>query len=393
MTSIATRKYNIISADGHVIEPPHMWETYLPKKFHDRMPRLVKDPKGGDAWELVAGGPPMPIGLVTTAGEYGRRYEENAWYGSTYDSIRAGAFEGKARIEEQDIDGVNAEVIFPSQRTMGTFMAQPDDEYHMAGVEAYNAWMHGEFMSTDPTRLIGLYQMPCVDTATSVARLREAKRLGYRGVILSAYPSGNANLGPEDDPFFEAAQEEGLPIHFHGGPSQAGGRQQGTARPTRGNAQVAPSIARLPDLQQMGGAIAGASAWISKLIYSGLFDRFPELQVIAVETGTGWIPNFLEHMDDHWWRNRVWTDSKLRFLPSEYFRRNMKATFIREPFAVLVRHHIGIENMMWSTDYPHHRHDWPYSRRIIEESFIGVPADEKYKMVCGNALELYGLSN
>ena len=75
--------YRIISTDGHTIEPPHMWETYLPSKFHDRMPRLVKDPKGGDAWELIPGAPPMPLGLVTSAGPWGKRYEELEWYGST----------------------------------------------------------------------------------------------------------------------------------------------------------------------------------------------------------------------------------------------------------------------------------------------------------------------
>jgi predicted TIM-barrel fold metal-dependent hydrolase len=142
----------------------------------------------------------------------------------------------------------------------------------------------------------------------------------------------------------------------------------------------------------MGGAVAGASGWMSNLIYSGMFDRFPGLVMVGAEVGAGWIPNFLEHMDDHWWRNRVWTGSQLRMLPSEYFRRNWKVTFIREPFAVSVRHWIGVDNMMWSNDYPHHRHDWPYSRRIIEESFGGVPEPEKRRMIRDNAVALYDLA-
>ena len=113
----------------------------------------------------------MPIGLVTSAGPWGKRYEELEWYGSTYDNIRAGAFDGKARLDDQDIDGVEAEVLYPSQRTMGTFMAQPDDDYHLAGIDAYNQWMHDEFMAADPQRLIGLYQMPAVDIDVSVAKL------------------------------------------------------------------------------------------------------------------------------------------------------------------------------------------------------------------------------
>ena len=382
-----TRQYRAISADGHTIEPPHMWETYLPKRFHDRMPRLVKDPEGGDAGELVRGAPPMPIGLVTNAGRWGRRYEDNQWYGSTYDSIKQGAFSGKDRLLEQDEDGVDAEVLFPSQRTMGTFMAQEDDEYHVAGIDAYNAWMHDEFMAPDPERLIGLAQMPAVNVELAVSRLREAKRAGFRGVILSAFTSGGATLSADDDPFWAAAEEEAMPVHIHGGLSQAGQRQAGTGSA----AAAARSAGGLPDLHVMGGPVAEASRWMSEFIYSEMLDHFPGLQLVSVEVGAGWVPHFLEHMDDHWWRNRVWSRSQLKLLPSEYFRRNWKATFIREPFAVAVRHHIGVENMMWSNDYPHHRHDWPYSRRVIQDSFLGVPEVERQRMICGNARELYHL--
>jgi uncharacterized protein len=380
------REYRLISADGHVIEPPDMWSKFLPKKFADRAPRLVKDEKGGDAWELVPGTPPMPLGLVTNAGLWGKRYEELEWYGSTYESIRKGAFEGKARIEEQDFDGVDAEVLFPSQRTMGAFMAQEDDDFHLAGLEAYNTWMHDEFMAVDPDRLIGLAQMPGVDTPTAIKWLRDAKAAGHRGVIISAYPSGEAELSKEDDAFWEAAEEEQMPIHIHSGLRQAGQRK------SAGSFQkAAASFGREIGLAEMGGAVGDASGFMSKFIYSGIFDRFPGLQMVAVECGVGWIPHFLEHMDDHYWRNRTWTKSSLKQLPSEYFRRNWKATFIREPFAVATRHWIGVDNMMWSTDYPHHRHDWPYSRRIIEDSMGGVPGPERRRMLCDNAMELYRL--
>ena len=381
------KKVKVISADGHVIEPPDMWQRFLPRRYLDRAPKLVKDPEGGDAWELEPGTPPMPLGLVTSSGPWGRRYEENGWYGSSYDTIRQGAFSGKHRIEDQDLDGVDAEVIFPSQRTMSSFMAQEDDGYHLAGVEAYNTWLHDDFNAVDPRRLVGLAQMPGVDLKSSVGFLREAKAAGFRGVIISAYPSGNPTLTRDDDPFFAAAEEETMPVHIHSGLSQAGRRQKGSG------AAAAVIAGGLPSLEQMGGAVATASDFMSRFIYSGLFDRYPALQMVAAECGAGWIPHFLEHMDDHWWRNRVWTKSQLEMLPSEYFRRNWVATFIREPFAVQTRYWIGIDNLMWSTDYPHHRNDWPYSRRIIEDSFIGVPAHDKEQMICGNAMRVYGLGS
>ncbi len=112
-------KYNVINSDGHTIEPPDMWERHVPKKFHDRIPRVVKDPKGGDAWEFQRGVAPMPIGMVTTPGQ---RYEDFHWFGSSYDSIRKSCYDGKARLEDMTYDGVDCEVLFPSQRTIMYFL-------------------------------------------------------------------------------------------------------------------------------------------------------------------------------------------------------------------------------------------------------------------------------
>jgi predicted TIM-barrel fold metal-dependent hydrolase len=141
----------------------------------------------------------------------------------------------------------------------------------------------------------------------------------------------------------------------------------------------------------MGGAVAQASDWMSRLIYSEMFDRFPELQVVGAEVGAGWVPSFLEHMDDHWWRNRTWTGSKLTMLPSEYFRRNWKVTFIREPFAMAVRHWIGLNNLMWSNDYPHWNSTWPNSLKVIRRDLGHLSAETQEKVLAGNACRLYGI--
>ncbi len=377
-----TREHKIISADAHTIEPPDMWARYMPERFHDRIPRLVKDPMGGDAWEFERGAPPMPIGLVSTPG---KTYEQFHWYGSTYDAINQGCFLGAERLKEQDMDGVDAEVLFPSQRTIKYFMSNEDDDFHQAGIEAYNSWILEEYCGVDPQRLVALAQMPNLGIETSVGELRSAKQRGFKGVIISCWPSGGEKLSRDDDPFWAAAEEEQVPVHIHAGVQTAKRQQEGSAR------AAAVSTGGLPGLEVMGGAIAGISGTVAELIFTGLFDRFPALQVVGVEVGAGWVPPFLEHMDDHYWRNRVWTNSQLRMLPSEYFHRNWSVTFIREPFAVKVRHDIGVANMMWSTDYPHHRNDWPYSRRLIDEMFQGVPAEEKKAIVCDNAKQLYHL--
>ena len=99
----------------------------------------------------------MYIGLVATPG---MAYEDIKWKGYTYDTVRKGCWDGKARLEDMDFDGVDAEFIYPSQRTMYSFMGNQDRDFHRAGIQAYNDYMHEEFCAADPNRLFSLAQMP-----------------------------------------------------------------------------------------------------------------------------------------------------------------------------------------------------------------------------------------
>ena len=116
------------------------------------------------------------------------------------------------------------------------------------------------------------------------------------------------------------------------------------------------------------------------------------LRMAAVEVGVGWIPHLLEMTDDRWWRNRIWAGTKLKKVPSEYFRDHWLATFIVDRSGVAVRHLVGVENMAWSTDFPHHGNDWPYSRKTIDTLFADVPTEERRKIVCENAARFWGLA-
>jgi predicted TIM-barrel fold metal-dependent hydrolase len=130
---------------------------------------------------------------------------------------------------------------------------------------------------------------------------------------------------------------------------------------------------------------------MSELIMSGLFDRFPKLLVLGVETEVGWIPEALEQLDNFYWRNRTRTGLKLRQLPSHYFRENFCCTFIKDAIGVKLRHDIGLRNLAWSTDFPHHGCDWPYSRKVVDEMMVGVPQAERHEMLAGNMVRIYGL--
>ena len=156
-------KYRIVDADCHILEPPDIWQNWLPEKYQEKAPKLVKDAEGGDAWLTAVGGDPDPIGLVSTPG---MPFDQFRWLGVTYDEARKGCYNGAARVEDMDIDGVDAEVLFPPQRTMSHFLGDEDPDFVLAGVEAYNNFLFEEFCAPDPTRLIGMAQVPSLGTPT-----------------------------------------------------------------------------------------------------------------------------------------------------------------------------------------------------------------------------------
>ncbi|HEY3724860.1 MAG TPA: amidohydrolase family protein, partial [Acidimicrobiia bacterium] len=202
----------IVDADCHILEPPDIWTSWLPEKYADKAPKLVKDGQGGDAWLTAVGGDPDPIGLVATPG---MPFDEFRWFGVTYEEARTGCYNGAARLEDMDTDGVYAEVLYPPQRTMSHFLGDDDDDFVLAGVEAYNNFLFEEFCAPDPKRLIGLAQIPSLGIDTSIDALRKAKARGAKGVLISNWPSGGASLSSEDDPFWAAAVDEGLPVAIH----------------------------------------------------------------------------------------------------------------------------------------------------------------------------------
>jgi predicted TIM-barrel fold metal-dependent hydrolase len=135
-----------------------------------------------------------------------------------------------------------------------------------------------------------------------------------------------------------------------------------------------------------------------QLVMAGVFDRFPQLRIFWAENEIGWIPHFLEQLDDKYRRDRHWMArlldlGPLERLPSEYVREHCFWGFTKNPFGVRVRHEIGVNRVMWASDFPHGITDWPNSRHVIGEIFSGVPQDEKDLMLCGNAVEFFHLDH
>ena len=377
------RAYRIVSADSHTLEPPDLWTEWLEQKYQATAPKLVEDKDGGHGWLYMGATTPEPLGLVSCVGT---RPEELKWTGARYGKptnpaareIHPGCYRGEGRLAIMDEDGVDAEILYPPQRAMLTFMKQQDKEAHLAGIRAYNRWLKDGFCAPDPDRLIGIFQTPNVGIDTSVSELERAKKEGYKGVALSAWPSGGDNLSPADDPFWAAAADLDMPVSIH---LLLAAQQQKMGATNKGSVAIGAS------------AFMYTMPIMVEMIFQGVFDRFPKLRLGLIEVGVGWIPHFLEMVDDRYWRNRHWTNTKTKKVPSDYFKDHMLATFIVDRSGVASRHQVGVDNMSWSTDFPHHGNDWPYSRKVIDELFVNIPEEERRKIICDNAVKFWKLGS
>ena len=182
------------------------------RALQERAPQLTKDSEGGDGWLYAGSTEPDPIGLTATPG---MAWDKFRWKGVTYDEARPGCYDGGARLEDMTIDGVDAEVIFPPQRTIGHFLGDDDDDFMRAGIDAYNDFLWEEFSGPDHDRLIGAAQMPSSGVEDSVVYLQKAVARGFKTVVISNWPSGGEQISDEDDEFWAAAAEAGIPVCIH----------------------------------------------------------------------------------------------------------------------------------------------------------------------------------
>ncbi|TMM14977.1 MAG: hypothetical protein E6G01_11705 [Actinobacteria bacterium] len=232
----------------------------------------------------------------------------------------------------------------------------------------------------------------------AVDALRKAKARGFKGVVTSCWPSGGDSISDADDPFWAAASDEGIPVCIHinlvsrrARQSQRRAAEAAAAKGSGGIYGGKAAKANAKAVAGLGGVFSTVPSTIGQLIFTGTFERFPDLHVAMIETGVGWIPHFLEQIDDRYWRNRSWGNIPINEPPSFYWFRNMSATFITDRNGVENRYGVGVDNMMWSSDYPHHGNDWPYSRKTIDSMMAHIDRDERRCIVGANAARIFGL--
>lgn len=365
--------YRLVSADSHVNEPPDLWAHRVPASLRERAPRMERFDRG-DAWVMEGALDPINFGANCNAGLPPE--QRPPWI--SWDQVRPGGYEPGARLEEQDRDGVDAEVLYPTPRvSLQLFWHAEDPELHLACIRAYNDWL-AEFCSRDPGRLWGVALVPNVGVDAAVEEVHRALALpGMRGVMIGRYPHGDEDITGEDDGLWAVLADAGAPLSIHVG--FATGPQGDKSRKEAGKAT---STMRFFD----------APVRATQFIESGVFDRFPDLRLVLVEVDSSWLPYLAEQMDDRFSRAAPTARPDIKRRPSEYFSDCIMSTFVTDRYGISNRHAIGVSQMMWSSDYPHSGANWPNSWKVIEDQFSDVPDDEKAAILAGNALRLYGRS-
>jgi predicted TIM-barrel fold metal-dependent hydrolase len=385
------RNYRYISADGHFESPPEQWTHRVAKPYRDRAPRRIKLANGRDA--LLLEGRQLIYGGTSL---YGGRSPE-AFDPTVLDFDNTpGCGSAEQRLREQDQDGIDAEVLFALD-VRNT--AIRDKAAFLAVIKGFNDYLAEEYCAVDRDRLIGVAVLPNIGAEEDVAEVERCKRMGLKGAWLSTFPSGQSYPTPEDDRFWAAALDLEMPVIVHTSfPTKVGSRETRLFKyPREPQGEERPPTDFVQRFARQGPHHSG-SVEASQLVVSGVFDRFPKLQIYWAENNVGWLPYFYEQIDHEYQINRFWAERhlglpRLKRLPSECLKEHAHWGFFEDRVGVRLRHEVGVDRMMWSTDFPHVVTRWPKSLQALESQMAGVPQEERWNMVAGNAIKFFRLDH
>jgi predicted TIM-barrel fold metal-dependent hydrolase len=385
------RHYRFISADSHYESPPEHWTHRVAKQYRDRAPRRIKLANGKDA--LALEGRPLIYGGTSLFG--GRAPEVFDPTILDYDNT-PGCGPVEQRLREQDQDGIDAEVLFALDVRNSAIR---DKAALIAVVQGFNDFFAEEYCAVDRDRLIGMAVLPNVGVAEDIAEMERCQRLGLKAAWLTTFPSGKGFPLAEDDRFWAAALDLGMPLVVHTGfPNKVGSRETSLFKyPKEPEGEQRPPTDFVQRFARQAPHHSG-SVEVSQLIVAGVFDRFPKLQIYWAENNVGWLPYFGEQIDkeyetNHFWAERMLGLPKLKRKPSEYLKENAHWGFFEDRIGMKLRHEIGVDRIMWSTDFPHVVTRWPNSLKVLDSQMTAVPSDEKRKMAADNAIKFFHLDH
>jgi predicted TIM-barrel fold metal-dependent hydrolase len=368
------RKYNLMSSDGHLEVPPERWVHRVPEKHRERAPHTVHLPDGGDAL-MIEGQPLLEANFLDLRA--GRA--EGTWqpFGLKV-ADAAGTGSPEQRVKEQDRDGMDGEVLFAAMVAGPVFWRNiSHDEVYKAVIRGYDDWLAEEYCAVAPDRLIGMGVIPITNVDDAIAEMK-------------GYPT------PEDDKFWAAAVDMDMPVTVHVQFYRTGAR---ASQPTFKYPKEDPVIMqrlRRPFLEWLCNFGLAPAVSIAQLVLAGVFERHPKLKIFFAETRLGWVPFWLEHMDLWYQRHLGWAQEYLGFqplkeLPSHYVRDHVYFSVQYERVAVEERAHVGVDRIMFATDFPHIECEWPNSRPLIDKIYADIPEADKRRIWADNCVEFFHL--
>jgi predicted TIM-barrel fold metal-dependent hydrolase len=369
----------VIDGDGHVCEPPDLWERTLPAHLRERGIRLRWNERTGfdeatcEDWFLNTQG---LAGLGNAGGnnvELGR--------GTRYVDLNPAGFDPRERLRVMDAEGIDAAVLYPG---LGFSLgAIKDTELAVASCRVYNDWLAG-FCAHDPRRLVGAAALPLQDPAAAAAEARRAAReLGLRGTFVRPNPhAGRPIHDPAFDVVWDALEETGLPLGFHpAGRSELEGAARGLG------AHMAPGTHHALIL------FYDCYTTLSAFAYAGVMERHPRLKVLILECGGGWIAHWMDRLDE-FLHAYHWQLRHLALKPSEYFLRQGYISFDPgETTMGAMTRFIGDRRMIWASDFPHSDARYPGVVDELREHTQDMRPESRARLFGLNALELYGLED
>lgn len=377
----AAKKYFMISVDTHLSPPPKLFRERIDARFRDRLPRIEE--KDGRRYIVQEGNRPMMIAEPVMEGEDLLRTKSGGAPNLLADlDMAEEEKKGLERIADQELDGVDGEVIFPNGPAL-LMWSSPDPEFVTAQARIWNDWAM-EVCAPVHDRCKPAAALAPADLEQSIAEVKRVAKLGYKAVMLPLRPNpgprtaGEVNYNlPHFDPLWAAIEEHELVICYH----VATGIDPRTASGDGGAIINYVVHSNAPTMEPIVGMCA-----------AGVFERFPKLKAGTIEANAGWLPWMMDQMDESFRKHHFWIRPRLRNLPSDYFRSNCFASIAEDRSALLQCEEYGLsDNLMWANDYPHHEGSWPHSAEAIERTFRDyVTEDSRAKILGLNAARVFG---
>ena len=375
-----------IDVDGHILEPPDLWQQNLEQEYRDRAMYFDKDADGLETW-IVDGKPHGFLAHGTSANmatfnksQKWRKeniFEKHAISWEEGRAMNPGACDPDERIKLMDHEEIDKSILFPSLG-LDWPAAVKDPGLMAAYCRVYNDWIV-DFCSRQRERLFPTVLLPWPDIEGSVKEMRRNSGVGPRSIMCPGVPFDDVPYGDiQWDPIWREYQEEDIPVALH--VSSGGTHASGIRYPKREPTPTWWSFsANTMDIQLS----------FMSFFQGNVFDRFPNLKLLVLESGCLWMPFILERMDEKYEILGFTTDMTLR--PSEYFQRQCWiAMDPDDEFASFVIQYLGPDKVVWAYDYPHS--DSPTDPvKNLKKTLKDLPQEAQRKVAGGNAIGLYDL--